>query len=703
MQPTLFAMKNHNPKNTPKILSTSCALLAGALLCSRQAAAQAPISWSSVDPITTADATLEQTGTVLDAAAWGNNPTTVTLGDGTTINFSSATINANGGTAAADATPEQGTTNTAAFSGSGNANFDSVLSGYAFDGNNPVITLNNLIAGSQYSVQLFALDDRGGGLSARTEAFSDGLGNQTGTFALGANDYVIGTFTASGPTEAVDIVPVGQSQNNINALVVRTLSAVTTYSWSGTVSGTWDTSTQNFTGQAFANGAAAHFGDTDGNGAAVATTNVTVASGGVKPASVLFDNNTTSYTVNSSDANGISGSASVTVAGTGGVTLAGQHSYTGGTLVKAGSLTLQNNGLPAGTTAISNGAVLHYDTTPGNITQEIQTFTGSGTILISGGQSISFGTGNGNPINWNLSAGALIDIEGNTFAVLGTYANDHYDNNRSSLTVGSGSTVAFVEASPNLDALNGGGTVSAGYFGNSTINLGLANGSGNFSGVLQDNTGVSGTLALAKNGTGTQTLSGTNTYTGATTVNAGTLVVNGSITGNTTVNSGGTLAGTGTVGTVNVTSGGTVLPGTTGTLGVLTGSTVSLAGGATFSLQINTATNSTSELAINGDFDLSTNNDSILTITDLSPAAFLGSPLVFATYTGAWNNGLFTYDGSVIPNDGLLTVGGNTFELVYNYNNDSAALLAVPEPASLGMLAFGAVSILGFRRRVGRN
>ena len=87
-------------------------------------------------------------------------------------------------------------------------------------------------------------------------------------------------------------------------------------------------------------------------------------------------------------------------------------------------------------------------------------------------------------------------------------------------------------------------------------------------------------MSLTKTGLGTQVLSGTNTYTGATNVNAGTLVVNGSIsTGLVTVGASGTLGGTGTVGgatTVNGTLAVGTSPGTmtfTNTLG-LNGTTV---------------------------------------------------------------------------------------------------------------------------------
>ncbi len=98
-------------------------------------------------------------------------------------------------------------------------------------------------------------------------------------------------------------------------------------------------------------------------------------------------------------------------------------------------------------------------------------------------------------------------------------------------------------------------------------NLVITNAASDFAGIIKPAFGVV-TGGLILNG-GHQTLSGINTYLGATTVNAGTLSVNGSTATSslTTVNAGGTLGGNGTVGNTAI-SGGALAPGNS--IGVLT-------------------------------------------------------------------------------------------------------------------------------------
>src|SRR5207247_10403405 len=92
-------------------------------------------------------------------------------------------------------------------------------------------------------------------------------------------------------------------------------------------------------------------------------------------------------------------------------------------------------------------------------------------------------------------------------------------------------------------SLAGAGTVTSGAAGAGTLTAGGNNASRTFAGLSQDG---SGTVALTKTGTGTLTLSGANTYSGATTVSAGVLDVQnntalGATAGATTVAGGAAL------------------------------------------------------------------------------------------------------------------------------------------------------------------
>ena len=120
---------------------------------------------------------------------------------------------------------------------------------------------------------------------------------------------------------------------------------------------------------------------------------------------------------------------------------------------------------------------------------------------------------------------------------------------------------------------NGDGKLSAGSIaGGGTFRLGsnqLTVGGNNSSTDVTEI--IMGPGSLVKTGTGTMTLSGDNVYTGATTVNAGGLVVDGSILSATTVNGGAMLGGNGSItNDVTINSGGTLAPGSaanpTGTL-----------------------------------------------------------------------------------------------------------------------------------------
>jgi hypothetical protein len=178
----------------------------------------ANITWQMPVSITTANATLAVDTNVVGAATFGGGPTTViTATHPGGINFT-----ADGGGVATVTQTGGEISNTSGFSGSGNANFDSVLGNFAYDGNPIIVQLQNLSIGQTYEIQVFGLDDRDC-CGSRTMYFSDGNGNNSAIFAEQTNVYVLGTFTANAHTQNVQAVGADQFQSNFNAVVVNSV------------------------------------------------------------------------------------------------------------------------------------------------------------------------------------------------------------------------------------------------------------------------------------------------------------------------------------------------------------------------------------------------------------------------------------------------------------------------------------------------
>jgi fibronectin-binding autotransporter adhesin len=96
---------------------------------------------------------------------------------------------------------------------------------------------------------------------------------------------------------------------------------------------------------------------------------------------------------------------------------------------------------------------------------------------------------------------------------------------------------------------------------------------------------ISGSGNLSLTGAGVTVVTGASpAYNGLVTVNAGALVINGTLAGSQTVKSGAALAGTGTAGTVVVENGGFIAPGNS--VGTLTAPSVDLQAGSTYQAEI---------------------------------------------------------------------------------------------------------------------
>ncbi|MEI6644845.1 MAG: autotransporter-associated beta strand repeat-containing protein [bacterium] len=131
--------------------------------------------------------------------------------------------------------------------------------------------------------------------------------------------------------------------------------------------------------------------------------------------------------------------------------------------------------------------------------------------------------------------------------------------------------------SDTINGLSGAGVVSNGVAGTTSLTVGDGDATSTFSGVIKS---TAGTLSLAKTGIGMLTLSAANTYSGATTVNAGQLTVSGA----------GTLPNTSGL-TVSSAGRFNYLPSTVGTVLTLgSSSTLALNDGSAIGLAWNTTT-----------------------------------------------------------------------------------------------------------------
>ncbi|KQP11175.1 hypothetical protein ASF28_09020 [Methylobacterium sp. Leaf99] len=282
---------------------------------------------------------------------------------------------------------------------------------------------------------------------------------------------------------------------------------------------------------------------------------------------------------------------------------AGTFVLTGGyngaltTNVTGGRVIAQNTGSAfgtGGTVTISANAVVELNnTTATTILQAGNTFNGAGNIAKTGTGQFDFG-GTGGTVSIALAKDGLIDVQAGRLS--GSNNNQaSWIGNQGSLRIASGATFDGVEGTIIVDRLTGAGTLQGGFQGTQTTTVGIADGSDTFSGIIQD-ASTTGLLALIKAGTGTQTLSGANTYSGLTTINAGTLVAAnasalGSTAEGTTVASGGNLTiANVAIGAEAVTlNGGAALTGTgtaslAGTVALAATSTVTATVGDTLTL-----------------------------------------------------------------------------------------------------------------------
>jgi autotransporter-associated beta strand protein len=167
---------------------------------------------------------------------------------------------------------------------------------------------------------------------------------------------------------------------------------------------------------------------------------------------------------------------------------------------------------------------------------------------------------------------------------------------------------------------------------------------------------------LTKYGTGILTLTATNTYTGPTVVNNGTLAVNGSLgTNAVTVAANATLSGTGTAGTnVTVNAGGTLSPAGPGTIGTLTvAGNVTLQSGSTNFMELNKSLATSDQVRATAATATTITYGGTLSLTNL--AGNLAASDTFKLFSATNYSGAFSAITPATPAPGL---GWNTNTLV---------------------------------------
>lgn len=302
----------------------------------------------------------------------------------------------------------------------------------------------------------------------------------------------------------------------------------------------------------------------------------------------------------------------------------GDANFGGNLTVSNGTLNVTGSTTPArvwtlkGDLYIASGAQFHVSA--GNSV--------SATLIINGAGMQQY-TCDGNNIavklNWTVNNGSTLNL------------NSDLPLTASGRTLTADGTVNLNGKVVSADLVAGSGTIRNQGGGNGRLEVGASNGNNTFSGTPALLDGVSGSLGLAKRGSGTLTITAAQTFSGGLVVSNGTVFVEnttGSGTGSGAVTVyDGTLAGNGIIsGAVSVESAADLSPGLS--VGKLTiNNTLTLAGNTV--IEVDKA-NSTNDVIV----ATTVNYGGTLTVTDLSGGLVAGDS--FTIVTAGSHTGDFT-------------------------------------------------------------
>ena len=331
----------------------------------------------------------------------------------------------------------------------------------------------------------------------------------------------------------------------------------------------------------------------------------------------------------------VSGAFTLTKNGTGTMVLSGANTYTGLTTVSAGVLNIQD-GLGLGTTAAGT------------------TINNNATLQLQGGITVGAESLNLRGAGASGQTGALVNVSGT-------------NNYGGLLTLAGATTLSSDSGTLNL---TNAGTITGATFGLTLTGAG----DGSISSIIGTTSG-----SLTKNGAGTWSLLGANTYTGGTTINAGTLLVNsasslGATSGGLTINAGTLEVSSGFTTTRTITLGNAVStflidPSQTYTVTTAIGGTGSLNKTGAGTMVLGATETYAGSTNINaGTLQLNASNR----IPDASAVNVSGGTLDVQTFTDT--TGVVTLsNGGSITGTGTGTITGSSYTL---QSGSASAILA---------------------------
>jgi autotransporter-associated beta strand protein len=583
---------------------------------------------------------------------------------------------------------------------------------------------------------------------------SGSSGTET-NYAIAATNSYVDTAVTVGNTYYYTVAATnsgGAISTNASEVFVTVTTTPFPLAWATSGSGTWDTSSSNWKNSGgalttYSDGSSVTFGDSY-----ISANTVVTLSSTVSPAGITANNSLYNYTISGSGT--IAGATALTKSGSGILTLSNPNTYSGGTTNNAGILEADNNTAMGTGLLTLNGGILS-NSVSSTLTNSIS-LSAAGTVgvlsgstltlggVISGGNSLSMaGPGtltltNANTYIGNTTVGGgklRLVAPGSVYSAAYNATSVITISNGAALEFdnwGYGSTLSFgqLDFGSSRIVVNGGtlrnvasgasyqargcnigtvgGTLDSSVSGQlwtisanssypSMTISGLMTLAGAGNGDIDKN--ITGAGGLNMNGSGTWTLTGTNTFSGPITVSAGTLTIGGAgqlgsgsfsalITNNSLFKmnsfSSQTLAGA-------ITGSGILAQSGSGTL-ILNGANT-YSGGTTNSAGILEADYNTALGT-----GLLTMSGGILS-NSVSSALTNGISLTAAGTVGVANGNMLTL-GGVIANTGALTMTGPGTLTLTNQNTFTGnttvggGKLRLVAPGSLYSAAYTATPVV---------